>query len=179
MSARRKKELEPPVVKNVQAIAELEKRMLEERKHISRLSELATRVAGSTPFIVGHLALFAGWLVINTTRFAFDMAPFNLLNLILALEAIILTSIVLISQSDLRRVGDLRAHLDLQVNILAEQELTAILGLLNRICKRLDIDVRSTEADVEALAKATDLETIATVLEKTLENDTNTNTLKL
>ena len=174
MSARRKKDPEPPpVVKNVQAIAELEKRMLEERTHINRLSDIATRVAGSTPFILGHLALFAGWLVLNTTRFAFDMAPFNLLNLILALEAIVLTSIVLISQSDLRRIGDLRAHLDLQVNILAEQELTAILGLLNQICKRLEIDVHSADPKVEALAKETDLETIAMVLEKTLENESS------
>jgi uncharacterized membrane protein len=173
MSAQRRKNPEqPPVVKNVQAIADLEKRMLEERKHISRLSEIATHVAGSTPFIVGHLMLFAGWVVINTTRFAFDMAPFNLLNLILALEAIILTSIVLISQSDLRRISELRGHLDLQVNILAEQELTAILGLLNRICKRLDIDVHSADPKVAALAKETNLETIATVLEETLENET-------
>jgi uncharacterized membrane protein len=65
-------------------------------------------------------------VVVNTTRYAFDQTPFNLLNLILALEAIVLTSIVPISQSDLRRLSDLRAHLDLQVNILAEQELTAI-----------------------------------------------------
>jgi uncharacterized membrane protein len=61
--------------------------------------------------------------------------------------------------------------LDLQVNILAEQELTAILGLLNQVCKRLDIDAKSTEPDVEALSKDTNLETIATVLEQTLEED--------
>lgn len=161
----------PPVVKNVQAIADLERRMLEERNHINRLSEMATRAAGSPAYIVLHLVLFGGWVMINTTRYAFDRSPFSLLNLILAFEAIVLTSIVLISQSDLRRLTDLRAHLDLQVNILAEQELTAILGLLNQICRRLDIDVESTEPEVEVLAKETDLETIATVLEQTLEED--------
>ena len=172
MSARRTTPSEPPsVVKNVQAIADLERRMLEERKHINRLSDLATRVAGGPTFIVLHLALFGAWIVINTTRYAFDQTPFSLLNLILALEAIVLTSIVLISQSDLRRLSDLRAHLDLQVNILAEQELTAILGLLNQVCRRLDIDVESTEPDAEVLAKDTNLETIATVLEQTLEED--------
>jgi len=172
VSARRKKTSElPPVVKNVQAIADLERRLLEERKHINRLSELATRIAGSPLFILLHLALFAGWVVINTTHYAFDQSPFNLLNLVLALEAIILTSIVLIAQRDLRRLSDLRAHLDLQVNILAEQELTAILGLLNQICKRIGVDVGSTEPEVEVLAKETNLETIATVLEKTLENE--------
>ena len=120
-----------------------------------------------------HLAFFAGWVAINTTRYAVDQTTFSLVNLILGLEAIVLTSIVLISQSDLRRLTDLRAHLDLQVNILAEQELTAILGLLNQICKRLDIDVASTEPNAEMLAEETDLETIATVLEKTLEDDQN------
>jgi uncharacterized membrane protein len=174
VSARRKERSEPPpVVKNVQAIADLERRLHEERKHISRLSEIATRMAGSPLFILLHLALFAVWVVINTTHFAFDESPFNLLNLILALEAIILTSIVLIAQRDLQRLSDLRAHLDLQVNILAEQELTAILGLLNQICKRLGVDVKSMEPNVEVLAKETDLETIATVLEKTLEDETS------
>jgi len=154
----------------VQAIADLERRMLDERTHINRLSDMATRVAGSPSFIAVHLVLFAVWLVVNTTRFAFDRAPFNLLNLVFALEAIVLTSIVLISQSDLRRVGDLRAHLDLQVNILAEQELTAILGLLNHICKHLQIDITAAEPQVETFVKETNLETIATVLERTLES---------
>jgi uncharacterized membrane protein len=172
MSARRKKPTEPlPVIKNVQAIADLERRMLDDRKHINRLSELGIRLAGSPAFIVVHVAFFAGWVAINITRYAVDQTTFSLVNLVLGLEAIVLTSIVLISQSDLRRLTDLRAHLDLQVNILAEQELTAILGLLNQICKRLDIDVASTEPNVEILAEETDLETIATVLEKTLEED--------
>ena len=170
MAARKNKTPEPPpVVKNVQAIADLERRLLDERTHINRLSDVGTRIAGSPSFIFLHLAIFAGWLVLNTTHYAFDQSPFNLLNLILALEAIVLTSIVLISQRDLRRLTDLRAHLDLQVNILAEQELTAILGLVNQICKRLDIDVKSTKPAAEALAEETDLQTIATVLEEARE----------
>lgn len=165
----RKKPVEPPVVKNVHTVAEMQRRVLDERPHTSRLSDIATKMAGSPMFIAFHLVVFAGWVFLNTTRFAFDESPFNLLNLILALEAIILTSIVLISQRDMQRLADLRAHLDLQVNILAEQELTAMLGLLNRICQRLDIDVRTAEPDVEALSKETDLEKLATVLEKTFE----------
>jgi hypothetical protein len=43
--------------------------------------------------------------------------------------------------------------------------------LLNQVCKRLDIDVHAADPRVEALAKETDLETIATVLEKTLEEE--------
>jgi len=158
-----------PVVRNVQAIVELEKKALEERKNFSRLSELVTNMAASPAFIAGHCIVFAGWIVLNTTRFAFDRHPFDLLNLVLAFEAILLTSVVLIAQRDLKRVADLRGHLDLQVNILAEQELTAILALLDRVCRRLDIDPKKADPEVEQLARDTDLRTIATVLEKTLE----------
>ena len=164
------KQTQPPVIRNVQAIADLEKKTLEERAHITRLSELATKIAGSGKFIAGHLAVFGIWMVVNTTRFAFDRKPWDILNLILTFEAIVLTSIVLIAQRDMKRVADLRAHLDLQVNILAEQELTAILGLLNKVCAKLGIDPKRTDPDVEQLAQDTDVTTIATVIEKSLDN---------
>jgi len=164
------KQTQAGVIRNVAAIADLEKKTLDDRAHIGRLSELATKVAGSGKFLAGHLLFFAVWMVLNTTRFAFDRKPWDILNLILTFEAIVLTSIVLIAQRDIRRVADLRAHLDLQVNILAEQELTAILGLLNRVCAKLGIDPKRTDPDVEQLAKDTDVKTIATVIEKSLDN---------
>jgi uncharacterized membrane protein len=164
------KQTQPPVIRNVQAIADLEKKMLEERAHIGRLSELTTKIAGSGKFIVGHLVVFGVWIALNATRFAFDPKPWDLLNLALTFEAIVLTSIVLIAQRDLKRVTDLRANLDLQVNILAEQELTAILGLLNRVCAKLGIDPKRADPDVEQLAQDTDVKTIATVIEKSLDS---------
>jgi len=157
---------EAPVMRNVDAIAALERKTLDERKNFSRISEVASNLAASPIFITAHAALFGGWIVLNTTRFAFDPHPFNLLNLMLTFEAIVLTSIVLIAQRDLRRLTDMRGHLDLQVNILAEQELTAILGTLDRICDRLGID---PEPNAEQLAKQTDVRTIANAIEKNLD----------
>ena len=164
------KQTQPTVIRNVQAIADLEKKTLEERAHITRISELATKIAGSGKFIVGHVVVFGVWIVLNTTRLAFDRKPWDVLNLVLTFEAIVLTSIVLIAQRDIKRVADLRAHLDLQVNILAEQELTAILGLLNKVCAKLGIDPKRTDPDVEQLAQDTDVRTIATVIEKSLDS---------
>jgi uncharacterized membrane protein len=160
-----------PVIRNVQAIVDLEKKALEDRKNFSRVSEVVSNLAASPAFIAGHCIVFAAWIILNTTRFAFDRHPFDLLNLILAFEAILLTSIVLIAQRDLKRVADLRGHLDLQVNILAEQELTAILALLNRICRRIGVDPKQADPDVEQFAQDTDLRTIATMLEKTLDEE--------
>jgi|SRR5438552_11141469 len=158
-----------PVDRNVQAIVDLERKALDERPHINHVTEIASKMAASPAFIVVHVLIFAAWVILNTTRFAFDQNPFNLLNLIFAFEAIVLTSIVLSAQTELRRVSDRRAHLDLQVNILAEQELTAILGLLNQVCDRLGIDVKESDGDLEQLSKDTDVRTIATAIEKKLE----------
>ena len=157
------------VVKNVQAIVELERKAVEDRKQFSRLSEVFSKMAASPAFIAGHVLVFSGWIIFNATHAGFDPQPFNLLNLALTFEAIVLTSIVLIAQRDLRRLSDLRAHLDLQVNILAEQELTAILGLLNSISTRLGIDPKTTEPNAEHLAKETDVRTIAHAIEKNLD----------
>jgi uncharacterized membrane protein len=160
-----------PLTKNVQAIVDLERQVLDERKQLSRLSTVARRVAGSGAFIAGHTVVFAGWIILNTTRISVDPHPFDLLNLALTFEAIILTSIVLIAQRELQRISDLRAQIDLQVNILAEQELTAILGLLDRVCSRLGIDTASTDPVVEQLSKETDVTAIATAIKDNLDND--------
>ena len=164
------KQSEAHVIRNVRAITDLERQLSDDRKQVSRISELFTKMAASPAFIAGHVIIFSGWIIFNAARVSLDPPPFNLLNLALTFEAIILTSIVLIAQRDLRRLADRRAHLDLQVNILAEQELTAILGLLNQICVRLGIDPRKAEPDAEHLATETDVRTIAEALEKNLDD---------
>ena len=156
------------VDRNIQAIVDLERKALDERPHINHLTEIASKMAASPAFIVVHVLIFAAWVILNTTRFAFDQNPFNLLNLIFAFEAIVLTSIVLSAQTELRRISDRRAHLDLQVNILAEQELTAILGLLNQLSDRLGIEKKS-DPELDQLSKDTDVRSIATAIEKKLE----------
>ena len=159
-----------PVTRNVQAIADLERKVLGDRKQFSRLSEFFTKIAASPAFIAGHLIVFSGWIILNATHVVtFDPHPFDILNLTLTFEAIILTSVVLIAQRDLRRLADMRGHLDLQVNMLAEQELTAILGLLNQVCAKLGIDPKKAEPDVEQLAKDTDVRKIVTALEEGLD----------
>src|ERR1700676_2026629 len=111
-----------PRVQNIQAIADMERDDLDKRTPLDRLTAAVTRVAGSNLFIAAHGVWFFTWIVLNTTRYAFDAYPFSLLNLIVALEAVFLTSIVLMTQNRMARLTERRAHLDLQVNLLAEQE---------------------------------------------------------
>jgi uncharacterized membrane protein len=69
----------------------------------------------------------------------FDPFPFSLLTSIVSLEAIILTLFVLATQNRLTREADKRAHLDLQVNLLSEQEMTIMLKMLEEPCEHFHL----------------------------------------
>jgi uncharacterized membrane protein len=164
----KRSEVEHPVARNVQAIAALEREALDDRTSLDRITHAVTRIAGSQTFILAHLVWFTSWVAVNSTRLAFDPYPFSLLNLIVALEAVFLTSIVLMTQNHMTRLADRRAHLDLQVNMLAEQELTAMLQMLNGLCARLGVDVTLPDEHVEHLLTETDVRKIAVALENGL-----------
>jgi uncharacterized membrane protein len=90
----------------------------------------------------------------------FDPYPFPLLSTVLALEAVLLTSFVLIRQDAMDLRSERRNHLDLQVNLLAEKEATSILNALREIADHLDVDVPN-DVEREELAKDTPVEDIA------------------
>src|SRR6266704_1853703 len=110
-----------PTLKNVRAVANLERKAFHERSSTERFTDAVTQAAGSRVFIVAHIALFCGWVLLNRGSWAFDRYPYSVLNLLFALEAIVLTSFVLMTQNRMTHQADKRAHLDLQVNVLAEQ----------------------------------------------------------
>jgi uncharacterized membrane protein len=165
---------EHPVVQNIRAMVELERKALDDRTPIDRLTDAVTRVAGSTPFIVLHAIWFTAWIVLNGTPSAFDPYPYSLLNLVVALEAVFLTSVVLMTQNHMSRLADRRAHLDLQVNLLAEQELTAMLHMLHGLCTHAGVHVAIRDERVEQLLTETDIRQIAVALDQGLDTPLNT-----
>src|SRR5690349_1612705 len=117
-----------PEQQNIQTIIGLERESRGSRSRLERVADFITSIASSPAFLVGHLIWFGLWIGANSTRNApFDPYPFRLLTLAVSLEAIVLTAFVLMAQSRMTQLADRRAHLDLQINVLAEQELTAIL----------------------------------------------------
>lgn len=158
-------------VRNIEAIASLERAALHERSLVDRCTDAVTSAAGTLAFLGAHAVWFTGWIVVNVTRDPpFDPYPFNLLMLIASIEAIVLTSIVLMTQNRMTRQADRRAHLDLQVNLLAEQELTAMLHMLHAVCQRLGVSVTVRDAHVEQLLKETDIHELASAVERELES---------
>jgi uncharacterized membrane protein len=112
------------------------------RDRQTRISDWITHFSGSMPFVYFHALWFAGWIAINSGLFGlppFDPFPFGLLTVIVSLEAIFLSTFVLVSQNRQAALADRRADLDLQINLLAEYEVTRILSLLTQIAKAVDV----------------------------------------
>ena len=98
----------------------------------------------------------------------FDPIPFGLLTIIVSLEAIFLSIFVLISQKHMTRQADRRAHLDLQVNLLAEQEMTTVLRMLRRMCKKIGVEPEPDNPEFRDLFEKTDLHQLMSELPKKL-----------
>ena len=159
-----------PADKNVRAIARLEQAVLHERSRIDRLSEAITNAAATPWFIAVHATMFGGWILANSlVAEPVDPYPFSLLTLAVSLEVIFLTGFVLMSQSRMARQADKRAHLDLQVNLLAEQELTAMLGMLRALCERFGVSA-DTEPRVDEMLKETDIQKLSSALDRELRD---------
>ena len=155
----------PPEIKNIQAIMDMERENRDARSPLDRLTDGVSALAASPTFIVSHVAWFLLWIVANTIgRARFDPYPFNLLTLAVSLEAIVLTSFVLMAQSRMTQQADRRAHLDLQINLLAEQELTAILRLQCQIAEHAGLDVSAVEPRLDQLRSHTNVPRLAAAL---------------
>jgi uncharacterized membrane protein len=131
------------VERNIQAL--VQHRQHEERtKHWQdALSDGITRFTGSLQFVYLHLGLFGLWIVINLgwTPFPVFDPSFVVLAMIASVEAIFLSTFVLISQNRMAALADQRADLDLHISLLAEHEVTRLITLVTAIADHLDIDL--------------------------------------
>jgi uncharacterized membrane protein len=153
---------------NVEAVAKLE----HERTPTERASDEITKFVGSISFLLLQILLVLVWSAINLSLIpgvkAFDPSPFGILSLIISTESVVLTIFVLISQNRMTRQGERRSHLDLQVGMLAEQELTSLLQMQHKICQCLDVDVGSEKDELKGFSDATDIDRLASELDDKL-----------
>ena len=155
---------------NIEDIVRLQKRTENNRSGAERLADIVARVAGSTPFIILHVVWFGAWVVLNLGVVSaippWDPFPYSFLTLVVSLEAIFLSLLVLMAQNRMTKDADKRALLDLQINMLAEQESTATLKMLEQICQHLGIP--NTDEKERDLATATDVSELAKSLDDKL-----------
>lgn len=149
--------------KNIEAILKLEKEDERELSSFHRLSHGVGGFVGTIYFVILQCFAVLAWIGMNARIFGhapFDPYPFPLLSTVLTLEAVLLTSFVLIRQNTMDRRSERRNHLDLQINLLAEKEATSILNVVREIAEHLKVDV-APDPEREELAKDTPVEDIA------------------
>jgi uncharacterized membrane protein len=159
---------------NIETISKLEQEAIEQRSASEKVSEGFTRFMGSMTFVVLHLAGLAVWFSWNLGVLGlkpFDPFPFGILTLIVSTEGVILAIFVLISQNRMSRLANQRAHLNLQISLLAEQETTKILQRLKTIADHLDIRETERDEEIERLSQSTHLEVLAEELKRSLPED--------
>ena len=160
----------PSAQNNINTVIALEEEARQQRTVSGRLSDLIANFVGSMPFVVLHLLWFGLWVAINTGvllgKLKFDPYPFALLCMLVSLEGVLLSTFVLIKQNRMSQRADQRAHLDLQINLLSEKEITKILQLQRRICERLEIAEALDDEEASELSSVTAVGNIAHQLDK-------------
>lgn len=139
---------------NIEALTERRARDRANAPVSDRLAEAITQFTGSMTFVAIHASVFGGWIAWNLWGSPKFDPSFVVLAMIASVEAIFLSTFVLISQNRNARLADERADLDLHINLLAEHELSRLAGLIARMAERLDVStddpaLREIEEDVQ------------------------------
>jgi uncharacterized membrane protein len=124
--------------RNVAIIADMERAQAQVRTRADRIADWLAAWIGSWAFLTVQTMILVLWIFLNLTAWLnhWDPYPFILLNLALSFQSAYAAPILMISQNRQAKLSERRNHLDLQINMLAEQETTEILRLLRLLCER-------------------------------------------
>jgi uncharacterized membrane protein len=157
---------------HIDSIVRQEEEALQRRSHSERLADAVGGFAGSLSFVAIHLGLVIAWLLVNSGKILsarpFDPSPFSLLGAIVAVEAVILSSFILMRQNRMMRRGERRDHLNLQVDLLAEKEITKVLQMVRAICGHMGLQNIIEDKEIRELSQNTSIESLSKTLEDRL-----------
>ena len=151
---------------NVETVTRLEEAAREQRTATDRVAEKIAKFCGSMTFVWVHVVWFGGWILFNLIPGIrhVDPFPFTFLTLIVSLEAIFLSTFILISQNLDSRISERRSHLDLQLNLLSEQENTKMIVMLHAIAAKVGADL-TQDPNLKALSEETQPERLIEQIE--------------
>ena len=142
------------VEKNITTLINRQIKDEKEKPFEERIAERIGRFTGNLAFVYTHAAIFGIWVIWNVGWLGlkpFD-PDFNGLQIVTQVEAIFLTTFILMSQNSLDAQADKRADLDLQVSLLSEHEITRLLTLVKGIAQKLEVE-EAKDPEIEELSK--------------------------
>ena len=133
-----------------------------------RLARAITRFSGSMRFVYLHLALYAGWIIANL-GWVPGLRPwdpsFVMLAMIASVEAIFLSTFILITQNRMAAAADRRAELDVQISLVAEAEITKLVQLVSEIAERMHVPA-TDQGEVEEMKQLVKPEAVLDAIEE-------------
>jgi uncharacterized membrane protein len=130
---------------------------------------------GSLTYVAVHVVIVGIWIAWNSLPAnalrAFDLFPFPLLDTGLAFEAILVASFILMRQSRMSRRSDERDQLMLQILLLTEREITAVLGMERQIAERMGLHKIADDQEITQLSQATSIDEVANNIKESLPKD--------
>jgi len=137
------------LARNIRMLQERRQREEKAASFEERIADAITRFTGSMRFVYLHVVIFGGWIIINLGAIPwvprFDPS-FVILAMVASVEAIFLSTFILITQNRMTESAEKRAELDLQINLLAEHEVTKLVAMVAAVADRLGV---KTEVDEE------------------------------
>jgi len=164
----------------IRTIVHLRLKAARERTPEQRIADAITSFSGRMIFVYIHIVWFSAWILLNSGLFGmepFDPFPYGLLTMIVSLEAIFLSTFVLISQNRMGELAEKRADLDLHIDLLTEYELTRVLQMLRAIQEKMGIadeeDEELSDLEMETKPEAV-LAEIERMQERVIKKETGT-----
>jgi len=156
----------------IDIIAKHEQEFLSNRTAAERMGDTLAGFAGSFWFVCIHIAVFVLWMALNSLSSSpiqhFDPSPYPLLGTLVALEAILLASIILMRQARMSRRSDERDHLMLQILLLTEKEITAVIAMDRKIAGQVGLGQMQNEKELEQLSQQTSIDEVAQTIKENL-----------
>ena len=160
---------------HIDTIARHEQEFQARRSRAERVADAITAFAGGFPFVVIHIVLFSLWIGINVwppaRKIRFDPPPFPLLDTVVALEAILLAIFILMRQTGLARRADEREHLMLQILLLTEKEVSAVIRINQEIANRIGLREVARDKEIIELGKTTSVDEVAQTIQEHLSGE--------
>jgi uncharacterized membrane protein len=132
------------VHRNIQALIDVRREHQQQKSHPILAVERITAFAGSLNAVYANILVVGIWIVINsglfTGRKPFDPYPFPLLAMFASIEAIFLSTFVLIRQNRAAVLNEKRADLDVQINLLSEHEITRLIQMVDKISVKIGVE---------------------------------------
>jgi len=156
------------IERNIQNQVRLRIEAISGRTFQERMADAITAFSGRMSFVYLHALWFGLWVLLNTGWIGmrpFDPFPYSLLTMIVSLEAIFLSTFVLISQNRSGAEADRRADLALHIGLLTEHEVTRALQMLDAIQEQLGV-ANDPESDLAQLEMETKPEDVLAEIER-------------